>query len=157
MKDLSFNFETPSEKDKAVKQLVKLFAGQKAKVVDVKVDRKPSTRAGTKYRNVALTFDDSQRITIGFTESGDVFEARINGKMQPLTHQDDAEKTVEELARLLGTKRQAFQRAMLRVKLPTAPSARTSKQAQLLQKIEKRDALKEVIESKKEELAALTS
>lgn len=155
MKDINFNFDSPSEKDKAVKALVKLFAGAKSKAVDVKVDRKTSRKAGVEYRNVALTFSDSQRITLAFTVTGDVFEARLNGRQVPLTHQDEAKSTVDELAALMASRRNAFQRAMTRIKLPAPPAARTSKAALLTQKIEKRDALQEVLAAAEDELAAL--
>lgn len=155
MKSLSFNFESPSEKDKAVKELVKLFASEKAKAIDVKVDRKTSRKAGIEYRNVALTFDDSQRITMGFTSTGDVFEARVNGRMLPISNQDDTAEAVKELAAYMASKRQSFQRSMQRIKLPNPPGIRTSKLSQLQAKIEKRDALVEVVASKEQELAAL--
>jgi hypothetical protein len=156
MKNLSFNFETPSEKDKSVKELVKLFAKVNAKAIDVKVDKKPSTKAGTVYRNVALTFADSQRITLGFKETGDVFEARLNGKMLPLASQDEAQETVKELANAMAARRAAFQRAMLKVRLPNPSPARTSKAKMLEDKIERRDALKDAITHAGDELAALT-
>ena len=54
----------------------------------------PSGPAGT-VLTVDFTFADGQTVTLAVKETGDVFEVKINGKVQPLRNQDDHAATRE--------------------------------------------------------------
>lgn len=157
MKTLSFNFDSPSNKDKAVKEVVKVLAKHGANVVTSEVDQRVLKKAGVAYRNVMLTFADGQTATLAFKETGDVFEIRINGKPVPFANQDDHNDTLKELAALLERRRSAFQRAMARVATPLPPSIRTSRASMLKGLTDRRDALRESVALAEQELADLTA
>lgn len=155
MKALSFNFENPSEKDKAVKDVLKRFRMAGIQVITSSVDQTPSKRAGVSYRNLNLTFADGQTVAMAFKSTGDVFEVRANGKAIPLKNQDDYVGAIEEIVARLDAGRAAFQKALARVRAPLPPSIRTSRASLLKQKREKRDALKQAIQTVRDELAVL--
>lgn len=155
MKALQFNFENPSEKDKAVKTVVQRFRLAGANVITSEVDKKMSIRAGVTFRNLNLTFADGQTVTMAFKSTGDVFEVKINGKVTPLKGQDDYQAAVSEIAGRMDKGRDAFQRALARVKVPLPPSIRVSRSNLLKAKIERRDALKESIKLLRDELTSL--
>lgn len=157
MKALQFNFENPSEKDKAVKTVIQRFRLAGASVVTSEVDKTMSRRAGVTFRNLNLTFADGQTVTMAFKATGDVFEVRVNGKVTPLKDQDDYHAAISEIAGRMDSGRDAFQRALARVKVPLPPSIRTSRANLLKAKVDKRDALKEVIVALQNELQSLTS
>lgn len=155
MKALQFNFDNPSEKDKAVKTVVQRFRLAGAQVITSLVDKTMSRRAGVTYRNLNLTFADGQTVTMAFKSTGDVFEVRVNGKVTPLKDQEDYQAAISEIAGRMDIGRDAFQRAMARTKVPLPPSVRTSRSNMLKAKVEKRDALKQVIATLQNELQSL--
>lgn len=155
MKALQFNFDNPSEKDKAVKTVIQRFRLAGAVVITAEVDKTMSRRAGVTFRNLNLTFADGQTVTMAFKATGDVFEVKVNGKVIPLKDQDDYHAAISEIAGRMDTGRDSFQRALSRVKVPLPPSVRTSRSNMLKAKVEKRDALKELVQSLKTELADL--
>lgn len=157
MKALLFNFENPSEKDKAVKTVIQRFRLAGMQVITSEVDKTMSRRLGVTYRNLNLTFADGQTVTMAFKSSGDVFEVRVNGKVIPLKNQDDYQASISEIAGRLDAGRDAFQRALARVKVPLPPSVRTSRTNLLKAKIEKRDALKDLVSKLETELASLVA
>lgn len=157
MKAIQFDFENPSEKDKAVKTVIQRFRLAGANVITAEVDKTMSRRAGVTFRNLNLTFADGQRVTMAFKATGDVFEVKVNGKVTPLKEQDDYHAAISEIAGKLDQGRDAFQRALARVKVPLPPSVRTSRANLLKAKIEKRDALKQSIATLQSELISLTS
>lgn len=156
MKTLLFNFEKMGEKDRAVREAVKLFGRAGAQVVSSEVAATTARRAGVTFRNVSFTFADGQTATLAVKATGDVFEVRVNGKPVPLRNQDDHGKAIAEIADRLATGRAAFQRALARVKTPLPPSLRVSRTAMLQAKVEKRDALKEAVQEARNTLAELT-
>lgn len=155
MKALQFDFDNPSEKDKAVKAVVQRFRLAGANVITSEVDKKMSIRAGVTFRSLNLTFADGQTVTMSFKATGDVFEVKINGKVTPLKDQDDHHAAISEIAGRMDKGRGAFQRALARVKVPLPPSVRVSRSNLLKAKIERRDALKDSIQLLKVELGAL--
>jgi hypothetical protein len=157
MKTLAFNFDNPSSKDKAVKEVVKNLERYGLKVIASEFDAKTTKRAGVSFRYLNLTFGDGQKAALGIKETGDVFEIKINGKAVPITNQDDHADALKELADQVDRRRAAFQRAMARAQVPIPPSVRTSRTVTLLKLTERRDALQEVVKMKEEELTSLTA
>lgn len=156
MKTLSFNFESPSEKDQAVKEVIKRFRVAGSQVITSEFDAKTSTRAGVKFRALNLTFADGQTVAMAFKATGDVFEVKVNGKVLPLKNQDDYVASISEIVSRLDAGRSGFQKALARSKVPLPPSIRVSRTKMRELKIEKRDALKEVIQGLKDEYQRLT-
>jgi hypothetical protein len=155
MKNLAFNFESASTKDRAVKTVEKLFLRAGNQVVTSSVDQASSRKAGVTYRNVNLTFADGQTVTLGVKSTGDVFEVKINGKPTPLRNQDDHALAIAEIASKMDVGRSKFQKMLALVKVPLPPSIRTSRANMLIALTEKRDNLKSAVESATEELAQL--
>lgn len=157
MKPILFNFDAMSGgKDKALRDISRLFEKAGAPVVSSSVDDKVTRRAGVAFRNVNLTFADGQTVTFGVKETGDIFEVRINNSVVPLREQDNPTKSIAEIALLLDKRRAAFQRAMARVKVPLPPSVRVNRKTLMDAKVNKRDGLREAVKTAKEELSELT-
>lgn len=157
MKTLAFNFDNPSSKEKAVKEVVKNLERAGLTVIASMFDVKTTRRAGVTFRNLNLTFSDGQTAALGIKETGDVFEIKINGKAVPIANQDDHGDGLKELADLINSRRSAFQRAQARANVALPPSVRTSRVATLQKLTERRDALKDVVTMKEQELADLSA
>lgn len=156
MKTLIFDFENPSTKDRAVKEVEKLLLRAGCTVASSSVDVATSRKAGTTYRNVNFTMADNQRVTLGVKSTGDVFEVKINGKPTPLRNQDDHAAAIAEIAGKLDSGRTKFQKLLALVKIPLPPSIRTSRENMLVALTERRDNLKSAIALATTELAGLT-
>ncbi len=146
MKTLIFDFENPSGKDRAVKEVEKLFQREGCAVVTLSVDQATSRKAGVTYRNVNFTFADGQTVTLGVKSTGDVFEVKINGKPAPLRYQDDHAAAISEIAGKLDVGRSKFQAMLAKIRIPLPPSIRTSRANMVVALTEKRDYLKAAIE-----------
>lgn len=157
MKTILFDFENLSARDKALREVSKLFGRAGANVVTSDVDKALSRRSGVTFRNVNLTFADGQTVTLAVKSTGDVFEVKVNGKLAPIRQQDDHAKAIAEIASRLDKGRDAFQRALAKVKVVLPPSIRVSRTAMLAAKTEKRDALKEAVQAARETLAEITA
>lgn len=156
MKNLLFDFENISDKNRTVKRALQAFAKAGTHVVSSEVDKTVSRRSGVTFRGVHFTFADGQRVTMAIKQTGDVFEVRLNDKVLPLRNQDDHAKAIEEIAGRMSASRAAFQKALAKVKVPVPPAARVSRATLIKAKEEKRDALKEAVAEAKTELAELT-
>lgn len=155
MKNLAFDFESASTKDRAVKESIKLFSRAGAQVVTSSVDQTTSRKAGVTYRNVNFTMADGQVVTMGVKSTGDVFEVKINGKATPIRSQDDHAAAINEVAAKLDMGRTKFQKLLALVKIPLPPSIRTSRVTMVAALTEKRDNLKLAVEAATSELAKL--
>ncbi len=157
MKNLLFSFEDLSVKDKAAKQLLKYFARAGAHVVQQDVDTRIRRTAGISYREIALTFTDSQRVQLRVKQTGDVYQVLLNGKPLPLKNQDDHVKSVAEIAQAMDAGRSKFQKLLAAAKVRPPAGIRTAapKMEQVL--TEKRDALKTAIAAVRAEIAELSA
>ncbi len=157
MKNLLFSFEDLSVKDKAAKQLLKYFSRAGAHVVQQEVDTRIRRTAGISYREIALTFADSQRVQLRVKQTGDVYQVLLNGKPLPLKQQDDHVKSVAEIAQAMDAGRSKFQKLLAAAKVRPPAGIRTAvpKMEQVL--TEKRDALKTAIAAVRAEIAELSS
>lgn len=157
MKNLLFTFaDIGSAKDKTINAITKAFARYGVQVVSSEADPKTAKRSGVAFRTVGLTFADGQTVAFAVKESGDVFEVRINGKVQPLREQDDHARAVAEIAGWLDRKRAAFQAALTKIKTPIPPALRATRKTRMAAKVAKRDGLREAVQLKTQELAELT-
>lgn len=155
MAKLLFSFDELTQKDKSVKVLEKHFKRAGANVVSVDVDQRIKRASGVSYREISLTFSDSQVVKLRIKRPGDIFQVMLNRKVIPLANQDDHAKAIGEIIRAMDQGRTAFQQRMAKakVKLPkrmTTAAPRMEKQLE-----EKRDALKEAVEDARKQLSEL--
>ena len=121
-----FSFDDLSRNDKAVQELERTFTRKGANVLDVAVPSTIKRASGISYREVHISFSDSQTVTFRVKKSGDIYEVRINGRPVPIKSQDDQEKAIEEVVDRLRKGEKAFQRALARRQTPKVPGLRTA-------------------------------
>jgi hypothetical protein len=155
VKNILFSFEDLSVKDKAVKQAVRYFSRAGTNVVQQDVPATVKRSSGISYREMTLTFADSQQVAMRIKQSGDIFQVLVNGKVLPLKNQDDHVKAITEIVQAMDTGRGKFQKALAAAKVKPPAGIRTAapKMEQVLTK--KRDALKVAIAEVREEIAAI--
>ncbi|WP_336273716.1 hypothetical protein [Vreelandella indica] len=155
MAKLLFSFDDLTQKDKSVKVLEKYFKRAGANVVSVDVDPRIKRASGVSYREISITFSDSQVVKLRIKRPGDIYQVMLNRKVMPMANQDDHAKAIGEIIRAMDQGRSAFQKRMAKakVKLPkrmTTAAPRMEKQLE-----EKRDALKEAVEDARKQLSEL--
>lgn len=155
MKNLLFSFEDLSLKDKAAKQAIRLFSRAGANVVQQDVPATIKRSSGITYREMTLTFADSQKVVLQIKRSGDIFRVLVNGKPLPIKNQDDHVKAIAEIVQAMDAGRAKFQKMLAAAKVRPPAGIRTAapKMEQIL--TQKRDALKESIEEVKKQINAL--
>lgn len=84
MKSLLFSFADLSVKDKAAKEAMKYFSRAGANVVQQDVSTAVKRNAGVSYRELTLTFADSQKVTMRVKQTGDIFQVLLNNKLLPI-------------------------------------------------------------------------
>jgi len=139
----------------AMRKVTQLLLRAGLQVVEASCDGKTRRVASQSYREVQLTFVDSQTLTLKVKATGDVYEVLINGKKVPVSGQDDPAKAVAELAKMLDTGRAKFQKrlAALQMKLPPGAKTAAPKLREVL--IEQIAEVDTQINAATEELAAL--
>lgn len=152
---LVFTFESLSSKDKAAKEAVKQFKKHKATVAQVDVSAGAKMTSGISFRELYLTFTDSQVITMRIKETGDIYQIMLNGKLTPVRYQDDHEKAIKELADAMARGRASFQKRLARKRtaLPSSVKTAAPKMEQLL--TERVTKLRADVELAKQKLAEL--
>lgn len=152
---LIFDFFNLSHKDASIKEAKKYFKQAGANVTSVDVDATVKKAAGVAYREVHFSFADSQQVSFGVKETGDVFQVKVNGKQVPLRDQHDHAKAVTELVALMDKGRTKFQAALAKTKVTLPGAIRTAapKLEQVLR--EKIAALDDAIGVAKETLSNL--
>jgi Asp-tRNA(Asn)/Glu-tRNA(Gln) amidotransferase A subunit family amidase len=153
--NLLFTFEDLSNKDKAVKQALKYFSRAGANVVSNDVDPKIKRTSGISYREMSLTFADSQIVTLRIKQSGDIYEVKLNGKVIPIKNQDDHVKAVAEIVQKMDAGRTAFQKKLAKAQVKLPPTIKTAAPKMLQLLTEKRDHLKELIAEVRAEIAQI--
>ncbi len=127
MKNLLFSFEDLGTKsDKSLVKLKQYFSRANAAIVTAEPGAKTLRTSGISYRELFLTFGDSQRVTLRIKQTGDVYQVLINDKLTPLKAQDDHIKAVAEIAQKLDAGRAKFQNALANVKVPLPKGIRTA-------------------------------
>lgn len=155
MKNLLFSFNDLSTKDKASKEVIKYFSRAGANVVQQDINTSVKRSSGVSYREMSLTFADSQQVALRIKQTGDIYQVTLNGKILPIKNQDDHVKAIAEIVAAMDSSRTKFQKLMAASKIKTPPGIRTAapKIEQVL--TEKRDSLKAAIAHVIEETAKL--
>lgn len=155
--NLLFPFKAMSSNDPAIKELARHFKKAGASVVKIEVNSAIRRTSGIAYRELYLSFADSQVITLRIKETGDIYQVRINKSLTPIRKQDDHSAAIKEMVKLMERGRAAFQRklAKQKVALPAAVKTAAPKMEQLL--TDKRDRLKAEIDAIDKEIAELTA
>ena len=150
-----FSFEDFSSKDRATKAVVKYFARAGASVVQVDASSAIRRTSGVSYRELTLTFADSQAVALRVKQTGDIFQVLLNGKVLPLVNQDDHAKAVAEVVKTMDGARSAFQKKLARAKakLPASIKTAAPRMEQIL--VEKRDSLRDALADARAELEGL--
>lgn len=154
-KTLIFDFFKASDKDKSVAKAKRYFEQAGAVVTSVDVDAKVKRVAGVSFRDVHFGFADSQTISFGVKETGDVYQVKVNGRLTPLKHQDDHLKAIGELVAAMAKGRVKFQLALAKVKVELPKSIRTAAPKMEVALREQIAAVDEAIGAAQERLAAL--
>lgn len=115
--DFLISFDDLKPGAKALKKLVQAFTRAGAPVASTDIDPRTKRTSGVNYRQVLISFTDSQTVALGVKTTGDIFEVRVNGAVLPLKNQDDQVKAVGEIARALDAGRTKFQAKMARTKV----------------------------------------
>lgn len=157
MKNLLFDFQNLSDKERTVRRAVQAFTRAGASVVSSEVDAALSRRSGISFRAVHFTFADGQMVTMAIKQSGDVFEVKLNGKVIPIRHQDDHAAAIKEVVGKLDAGRSAYQKALAKVKVPLPPAVRVSRAALIQAKEQRRDDLKTAVGEAEKTLEELKS
>ncbi len=156
MKSLLFSFEDLSVKDKAAKEAMKYFSRAGANVVQQDVSTAVKRNSGVSYREMLLTFADSQKVVLRIKATGDIFQVLLNNKLLPIKNQDDHIAAITEIVKAMDSGRSKFQRLLAAAKVRPSAGIRTAapKMEQVL--IGKRDALKAAIAEVRAEIAKYT-
>lgn len=156
MKNLLFSFEDMAAKDtKAAKQAMRYFARAGANVVQQDTSTSVKRSSGISFREMTLTFADSQQVVLRVKQSGDIFKVLLNGKEMPLKNQDDHVKAIAEIVQAMDAGRTRFQKllAAAQVRPPAGIRTAAPKMEQVL--TEKRDALKVAIADVRSQIASV--
>lgn len=153
--NLLFSFDDLTQKDKSIKVLEKHLKRAGANVVSVDIEPRIKRSSGVSYREVSLTFSDSQMVKLRIKRPGDIYQVMLNRKVIPMTNQDDHAKAIGEIVQAMDRGRSAFQKrlAKAKVKLPKRMATAAPRMERRLE--EKRDALKEAVEDARQRLAEL--
>ncbi|MDF0607253.1 hypothetical protein HZU77_016715, partial [Neisseriaceae bacterium TC5R-5] len=137
--------------------LARYFSRAGCQVVQQDVLAALKRTAGITYREMVLTFADSQQVSLLIKQSGDIFRVMLNKKVLPIKNQDDHVKAIAEIVQAMDAGRSKFQLLLAKAKVTPPASIRTAapKMEQVL--TEKRDALKVAIAEVRAEIASLNT
>jgi hypothetical protein len=144
-KNLLFTFQDMSVKDKAAKAVMKYFARAGANAVQQDVSAQVRRTSGVSYREITLTFADSQQVVLRIKQTGDVYQVLLNGKVAPIKNQEDHVKAVAEIVQMLDAGRTKFQALLAKAQAKLPPGVKTAAPKMIQALTEKRDGLKEAI------------
>lgn len=122
-----FSFDDMGKKkDAATKAVARYFARAGEHVVQIDVPSAVRRTAGISYREMRLTFADSQTVSFFVKQSGDIYQVKLNGRLFSIKHQDDQPKAIAEIVKAMDSGRSKFQAAMAKVKVALPASIRTA-------------------------------
>lgn len=152
MKNLLFSFGDLSRKDVRVQKVTQQFHRAGASVVQTDATTDIKRTSGISYRELHLTFADSQRVVLRIKQTGDIFQVLLNGALLPIRDQDDHVAAIAQIAKAMDAGRVKFQKKLAATKVKTPASIRTAapKMEQVL--TEKRDTLKSAIADVRSEI-----
>lgn len=110
---LLFDIKNLSTENASMKHLIDMFSMLGETLVTHDVDKTLKRSAGITYKEVSLTFADSQTVTFSIKQTGDIWKVKINNKQIALTNQDahKPEAVVQEIAKKIKAGRSAYQKA----------------------------------------------
>lgn len=155
-KNLIFSFDDMgSKKDAATRAVVRYFARAGSHIVQGDISPNIKRSSCVSYREMVLTFADSQVVTFSIKQSGDIFQVKLNGRIVPLKHQDDQVAAIGEMVGMMDVGRSKFQAAMAKVRIQLPDSIRTAAPRMEVALQEKSAALDAAIAAITEDIAAL--
>jgi hypothetical protein len=110
---LLFDVKNLSTEAESMKRLIDMFSMLGETLVNHDVEKTLKRSAGITYKNVDLTFADSQTVTFSIKNTGDIWQVKVNNKLTPLRNQDahKPEAVVQEIAQKIKAGRTAYQKA----------------------------------------------
>lgn len=150
-----FSFQDMATGDKASKIVDRYFSRAGANVVQNDVLSSVKRSSGVSYREMALTFADSQTVVLRVKQSGDIFQVLLNKRVLPIKNQDDHVAAISEIVKAMDSGRTKFQKTLARTKVKPPAGIRTAAPKIEQTLTEKRDALIEAIAAVREETARL--
>lgn len=110
---LLFDIKNLSTEAESMKRLIDMFSMLGETLVSHDVEKTLKRSAGITYKNVDLTFADSQTVTFSIKNTGDIWQVKVNNKLTPLRNQDahKPEAVVQEIAQKIKAGRTAYQKA----------------------------------------------
>lgn len=132
-KHLLFNFDEMTQKDSVIRDIQKEFRRHGTPVASVDIPTQIKRTAGISYREVHMTFEDSQQVTFRVKKPGDIFEVKLNGKTVAIRNQDDQKASLEEISNALNKGRAAFQRKLANQKVNLPRVGTSSKRTEEVQ------------------------
>jgi hypothetical protein len=155
-KNLIFSFDDMgSKKDAATRAVVRYFARAGSHIVQGDASPNIKRSSGVSYREMVLTFADSQVVTFSIKQSGDIFQVKLNGKIMPLKNQEDQVAAIGEMVGMMDAGRSKFQAAMAKVRVQLPDSIRTAAPRMEVALQEKSAALDAAIAAVEEAIAAI--
>lgn len=110
----------------AMRRVTQMFMRAGVTIIKVESDGKAKRAAGIGYREVVMSFADSQHLTLRVKATGDVFQVLVNSRLTPIKEQDDPTKSVAELIGLLDAGRAKFQRRLAAIQMRPPEGAKTA-------------------------------
>lgn len=154
-KNILFTFEELTGKDKPTRELTRIFKRAGVDVAQVDVNPSIKRTSGITYRELLLTFADSQQVVLRIKQTGDVYQILLNGKVMPLRAQDDHAAAVAEVVKAMDAGRAAFQKKLAMVRPALPPSIRTAAPQMLQQLSKRRDDLAQAVQAVNEEITRI--
>lgn len=154
-KNILFDFQSLSQKDKSVVKIKSTFTRAGAKAISVNIGDKIKRMASVKYKEIHLAFDDSQNVVFCIKETGDIFQVLLNQKAVPIKNQEDHVKAIGEIVQAMERGRQQFQRKLANIK-PKLQSGMKSTVPKLQESLkDRKQALLEAIAEAEKKLAEI--
>lgn len=153
-KHLLFNFDEMTQKDSVIRDIQKEFRRLGTPVASVDIPNQIKRSAGISYREVHMTFEDSQQVTFRVKKPGDIFEVKLNGKTVAIRNQDNQKASLEEISKSLDKGRTAFQRKLATQKVNLPRVGTSSKRTEQVQ-AEQLSAIQEQIADRRKALEDL--
>jgi len=152
-----FSFDELSVKGKVEKKLVSLFKKAGLEPVTAEVDPKMKRTAGYSFKELSITFADSQKLAFRIKQSGDIYQVLVNGKVTPIKNQESMADAVAELSGMLNAGRTKFQQKLAKAMAKLPPKIKTAVPTIRQKLIEKRDSLIELSADLDRQIAELQS
>jgi len=111
---LLFDIKNLSTEAESMKRLIEMFAMLGETLVNHDVDKTLKRSAGITYKDLSLTFADSQTVTFSIKQTGDIWKVKLNNKQIALRNQDahKPEAVIQEIAQKIKAGRTAYQKAL---------------------------------------------